>query len=272
MVNQEKTIVENTVFKKILKIIKKNLLFIVIIIVMGTAAGGVYSTLKKPIYTATENVGYYAEALTPSANGSSANSINAMKAYFETVVDYCKTGCVLDRADFYYSQFLQAKQSQSALTLNEFFDKINAGEYQYTVDELAQRKYFYPSIIISEIIEGEAQFLFKVSLKADDQLVARQKLRVLIFAFNEEIEYSFGGVKSSINEFVAHENEIECYSNVSLVRDLLIGFGIGVGLALVLLYVRELFDNTVKEKEDLEEITGATLLAYIEKEGGNKND
>ena len=42
MVNQEKTIVENTVFKKILKIIKKNLLFIVIIIVMGTAAGGVY--------------------------------------------------------------------------------------------------------------------------------------------------------------------------------------------------------------------------------------
>jgi capsular polysaccharide biosynthesis protein len=272
MENQEKTSYAENTLKKVLTVIRKNLIFIIIVCILASFAGACFSKLRKPVYTATAKASYYAEVNDKNGEVNPASSVNAMKAYFETVVDYCKTGCVLDRADFYYSQFLQAKQSQSDLSLNEFFDKINAGEYQYTVDELAQRKHFFASIIISGIIEGDAQFLFKVSLKADDQLVARQKLRVLIFAFNEEIEYSFGGVKSSINEFVANENEIECYSNVSLVRDLLIGFGIGVGLALVLLYVRELFDNTVKEKEDLEEITGATLLAYIEKEGGNKND
>lgn len=46
-------------------------------------------------------------------------------------------------------------------------------------------------------------------------------------------------------------------------RNIAIGLALGVGLGIGLAIVRDLLDNTVKERESLEEITGAGLVASI---------
>ena len=153
MENQVKKTVENNTTSKIMRVLKRNVLFILIVVILSTGAGAVFSNLKKPTYTATEKVGYYAD-VTQGGTNSTANSINAMKAYFETVVDYCKTGCVLDRADFYYAKYLEAN-TDGNLSVNQFVVKVLSGEVVYEVDEKATRQHYWPSIIVSEKIEGE---------------------------------------------------------------------------------------------------------------------
>ena len=119
----------------------------------------------------------------------------------------------------------------------------------------------------AEKIDEETQFIFNVSLKDDGEESAKIKLRILLFAFDQEIRYSFGGVDASyIKEYVNDEKAISCVSNVSLIKDVVVSFGIGVVLALFLVYIRSVLDNTITDKEQLEQMVGANVIAYIPKQ------
>ena len=58
--------------------------------------------------------------------------------------------------------------------------------------------------------------------------------------------------------------------DVSKTKIIVIATLAGVALAVVVIYLISILDNTVKTKEDLEEATGVKLLASVSKIGGEK--
>jgi capsular polysaccharide biosynthesis protein len=56
----------------------------------------------------------------------------------------------------------------------------------------------------------------------------------------------------------------------SKMKTILVFGVISVVAGVVVVYIKNLLDNTVKTKEDLNRITGVDLLASIDKQGGGK--
>ena len=59
-------------------------------------------------------------------------------------------------------------------------------------------------------------------------------------------------------------------SDVSKVKFTIIGFAIGVVVAALVVYVISVTDVSIKDKEELERITGVSVLANIDHVGGKK--
>ena len=53
-------------------------------------------------------------------------------------------------------------------------------------------------------------------------------------------------------------------SDMSTMKIVIIAAVLGVVLALMTVYILRISDNTVKSKEQLEELSGANVIAYIE--------
>lgn len=257
---------------KIITLLKRNLIFILIIVILSMFFGVLYTKLKKPTFTATESVSYDADVILDGSDKTdNKSSVTMMKLYFPTVVTYCQTGGVLDRADVYYEKYLDFIQNEPEKSLKDFLAFVDDGQVEYQPSKEYQRKHYSLSDVSSSIIDEEMQFVFNVSIKDKNENAIREKLRILVIAFDAEIEYSFGGVVSNIKEYVDSEHQITISSNVSMVRNIIVALLLGVVLALVLVYVRYLSDKTIKGKEELEALTGSHLLALINKNEEKKD-
>ena len=72
-------------------------------------------------------------------------------------------------------------------------------------------------------------------------------------------EYRYFGAKLSVSDL----GYVGTTRNFSRITNVVISFVIGVVIALVLAYVCSLFDRTIKNKEELENLVGASILAVI---------
>ena len=101
------------------------------------------------------------------------------------------------------------------------------------------------------------------------------KAKIYLLAFRREIQPAedkpgvkyFDGIKITILEL---DTNGEPTSDVSKVKFAFIGLVIGVVLAVLVVYLINSSDTTVKNREELEELTGTAVLAYIESTGGKK--
>ena len=105
---EEKMMTEETTFSlaELYSAIRRYLVLIIAIVVASVAIGFVYVKTAKPDYTATEKVAYKAQN---ELQSTTQNNINAMNAFIGTVVDFCDEEVVVDRANFYYSRYLNLK-------------------------------------------------------------------------------------------------------------------------------------------------------------------
>lgn len=259
VVNQEQEILS---LRKILYVLKKRILLIVLVTCLVTLAGFGYTYLKKPTYTATQEVNYI--AYNESGNDMQKN-INAMRAYVDTVVDFCDEGIVLETANDIYSDFLKSEKS-----VDEYVDGFDRENYESL--EKSSTRFFEKSLITASakgnIADDSSSFVFKLSVKAPTVEMARQKSRILVLAIALEAEEAFGGVQTVIDDTVDRASDIPCASNVSKKRITLIAFVIGFALSLLAVYVTEILDRTVQDKDEFEKITDTNLIAYIEKQEG----
>ncbi|MBO4594767.1 MAG: hypothetical protein J5697_03605, partial [Clostridia bacterium] len=98
---------------------------------------------------------------------------------------------------------------------------------------------------------------------------ARDKLAIIDFAINQEInsgftdgahtEEYFNGIKISINPSA----DPSIASDTSKRVIVLVAALLGVVVAAIVVYLRQVFDYTVKERGELESITGSPVLACI---------
>ena len=124
---------KNNIPKRIMQIAKVNVLFLICIIVASVLLGVLYAVFKKPVYTAQELAIYGANL---SDYEESTYDMATTKAYLETVSDFADSGVVIDRANYYYADYLNRKDSYS--TVDEYISATEKAELgtAYSYDEL----------------------------------------------------------------------------------------------------------------------------------------
>lgn len=273
MEEQIKGEVGGSTIKSMLFAVKRHLILVLAVILFCTACGLGYSFIKKPNYTASEEVIYVAE----DADGQ-ASKFNDMRTYFNTVVDFIDEGVVVDRANYLYSQYdIKVEDSKNSdYTLDDFIKEIdsfntlfNNNKENFKPDDL-DNYVKQSNVSFSAVVETDEtdNYVFSISYTDPDKELAALKAKIYVEACKAELatgEY-FKGLTVNIISLGASGVK----SDVSKVNITLIGFLVGVVIAAVAVYVINLLDNTVKTKEEIEYITGANVLSYIEYEGGKK--
>ena len=246
------------VLKKILFLLKKYYIVVLAVIIAAIAVGAAVAFLRKPVYTAKEPVKYYVKV----DGGAYATTNNtAMTAYFATVVDFCDTGVVVDRANYYYSRYTAIAVND----LDKFIEEVRAGNDGYSEGDPHSRaeKYINAGSIKTEYDKETNIYTFTVSLKDDSAEGARAKLRLLVLAYDIEIRNYFIGMETFITELVDSTEDVVVTTDISKKNIILISAVLGVVLAVAAVYLVYALDNSVSEKEDLEYVTGTKVIGYI---------
>jgi len=354
--NENEKETEPSALSRILLVVKRNILLILLIVAIGIGAGVLIAYLKKPVYTATNEVTFTA-ASTTSDNQSITSNIDFMTLNFKSVVDFCRSDVVADRADFYYANLLKERETKPSLSVNEYLtaleiyentykkqiedgaytyedyfndkvtsskgyvelcgeDKTHVDEYvnsllskdlnvsygvfryyfarkkanasltlanymayystfdgtHYTPSATATRTYIDSRNITSYssgATGANAAYInfFTITYKDYGLQSAREKLSVIDFAVEEEINAGFGSNSeeyfNGISIAIKPSEDPSIASDTSKRRIVLIAALVGVVVAGVAVYIKHLFDTTVKDKSELEKLTGTTVIAYI---------
>ena len=271
-----------SLIREILFAVKTNIILILVTILICAGCGFGVSYIRKPNYTASVKVSY--RASNEQGNSTTAENINMMNAFINTVLDFCDEGVVVDRANYYYIQF-KDKQRQSAeagqkYTITDYIEEIKSDDDKYSHENYTDKMRENPYIVKKNISLGgiknddakeNIQFSFEVGYKDQNTLDAVEKVKLLVLAADREAKASFEvGGKEQMQYFDSVYVDIKDLGTLPISvpsnKRTIVLFGmIGVALALVAVYVKNLLDNTIKTKEDLERLTGVDLLASIDK-------
>lgn len=264
----EKVKKDNELLFRIVAALKKNWILMLVVFLIVMVAGVAYTYLKKPNYTASVTASYYIK--TPDGG---ANEVNMTLAYFDSIVDLCDEGYVVRRANYYYGEFLKSGQSVNEF-INTFVDDYNENK---EVTEYIRRN----NISVSKMSPLTAStntnndpLIIIMSYRDADSSVVANKVRILSFAVPKEANKQVDINGESVSPYLGRNELIFNWQKTSGVsadlqvrRILLITALIGVVLALLSVYLKYLFNRTVNDKDTLEDITGVSLLAYIDDQG-----
>ncbi len=256
---------------QIFRIFKNYLALMLAIIVAFVVAGVVYTYLLKPEYTVTHKIGFNCDN-SPEGENIMAD-MNAMTAYGETIMDLFDEGVVLDRANYYYQEFDKARTSDG-LTVEEFLEKIEQEDgYTPPTNENEQLGYILKEKVQTSKLSVEDElYAFNVSYTEGTTEKAREKLKVLIYAFQKECgEIKMVGEQETPKYFGEFEVFVSDWGadslsyNISRIKTVVI-FGLGgIMVSILIALGLNFIDKTIKSKDELEDITGVSVVALIER-------
>lgn len=255
--------------KSFFEILRRYIVVIICVVAASAAVGTAAAYLRKPSYTASELVNYVAII---EGDTTATKNNSAMTTYLATVVDFCDTGIVVDRANYYYEKYLEEYAAQGK-TLGEFIESVRENDdYEEKLaagNATAREKYISAGNIKSVHNDDEtvSVYSFTVSLTDGNETGAREKLRVLILAYDLELRSYFTGLKTYVNETVENERDVAVKADVSKTKIILLSVLVGVVLAVAAAYLLYVSDGTIRSKEELERLTGTKLLGCVRKTG-----
>ena len=241
--------------------IRRRIVLVLAVIFIITGGGFIIANIRKPMYTASERVSYTA-------------SDNMTSSYFQTVTAFCNKGCVVDRANFYYDYYSKKEYKK----VSDFLDDVKKAQKDdslyYTVDKRVKdpdRQYITGNNVgvSASSNSNSVSYIFTIRYTDADENAARDKLMILLQAISDEInvkeegDFKYFGVEINISD-MGYEYSASDWPKSKIIS---IAFIIGVFVALLSVYFINLTDRTVKEKADIERITGSDLLAIIEDQG-----
>lgn len=229
----------------VLNVIRRFWILLLATTLIGLGIGIAYAKIKdKPVYTATKSIMFITNVtkLDPATSGTSGsnstNNATLAKKYLPDLAVYLTSDLFVKRADTAY----KARYGEDA-------GSISAGSVSYS----------------------ERSLIFSMSYSDVTEELAKAKLDVMIESSNETIQNA-DEEGSNIQGLIMGEDvrlkETQSYATVSVstktARIILLStfLGILVGAAIVLLIY--LTDNTVKSRYELENLTGGSVIAYIE--------
>jgi len=256
-------------FKDILFIIRKHWIAIIIFVVCGVAAGGiftkVYSTLR-PKYTST---GTMLVSYDSGNTQSIANEYSFSNYITNTYVVFIKEDAVLSKAA----------------------DKLNGDKKE----DIKREMTFTPKYLRDNLSVSATSLILKISFTSPNAEDSKTIVQTIIDTASEvadtpktdeagNIIYEKDNKGNDVpapfypflNGNLAPVSPAKTGIKVShTMRDLVIGFGGGVVFAFAYVVLREVFDNTFKSSEEIERMLGIPVLAGIpdyhfddEKKGG----
>ncbi len=340
---QQKDFQLGDLIRKIGLLIKKNWILITAVILVFVLGGVGYSYLRKPTYIASRQA-IYGSQLDPSEPNlyDHTSAVNMM----DTFIDFCDEPVVLNRANYYYGEYLKAKQINPDYKVSDYVTiveterkgmlgdgatlpsyVINVDANGYKLDEskdlatnvkayvgdpvldtyetklkngtLELESYFDAgnvSVTAEETDEMDVpKFDIFVSCKDKNVKVAQEKAEIYVMAIKYEaskvvkvhkLETHNTSDPSVIDQtrYVMNYQYFEAlvrfedfgnlgYStDMSKTKIILVAGLLGVVVAALALALVYMLDRTVRNKEELETITGSNVLAVISlREGGSEN-
>lgn len=126
----------------------------------------------------------------------------------------------------------------------------------------------------SKSAEGNfSSVLFKIWVKAYDPVYASELARIYAFAadvaINIDLEFDSLGT-AGFYEMINDSNGVAVVSDKGTKKTVVIAAVIGLAISLVIFYISYIADSTIKNKEMLEEITGSSVIAFIDDVTGGK--
>ncbi len=232
MVNQ----VQNTkTATSVWEVLLKKWFIILIVFALCFGASVAYSFIKiKPVYTAQTSI-VLKMAISDNVNASTnTNNATLAKKNLPTVKECLKSAKVAASANEYYNETTQAEGQ-------------NLDKASISVDY------------------GEKSMIFILGYTDLSEEKAKAKLGAIIetapLILAEEIE------AESI-DLVPVQNEYSVSVSDGKFSAMLIGGAIGLVLGVAVALLVHLLDNKVRSKEDLEEVSGLSVIAYIDREDG----
>lgn len=249
---------------RVLRYLKNNLILIILIVLLSIGCGFAYSSFSKPTYTATESVSYKA-TVTTGSKYVNFSSVTAMEAYYQSVVEFCRTGNVLDRADFYYNRYLTTDYGFKN-DLDGFIAEVNGGQHVFNYEGKEKNLVYSGGQVGVSKIDDET-FVLKVTLTDSLPELAKDKLRIYILAANMEMKDAFAGVDTVLTELSEDHESIAVTTNSSRSMVIVVFGIIGVVLACAIVYLKSMLDNKIRERDELERLVGAQLFSCLDDQG-----
>ena len=284
--SEKQFVEENTssFFRDFLFIIKRYFFLILAVVILATAGGAGYAYTRKPEYIASSKVAF--QARTSNDASITTSDINVMLGYIDTVVDFCDEGVVIDRANYYYVQWRNGKESGKYETLGEFFDANDNSELYNSKDPDHTNLpiVYFKKSNISTVTTGKdksTQLIFSIRYKDEDRSAAQEKVRILSYALSKELGSRVS--PTNPNKLLTSEYFSDIYvqikdlgyegvtAGVSKKKLVVLFAFVGVIAGVALAYVFNKLDNTVKSNEELESLTGTKVLASVDNNGGKRN-
>ena len=148
-------------FNDILLSFKKNWVLILVVVVLFSVIGWLYGRYEKPVYTAKHQT-FYSTHNFMVEDPNAAEHINAARALMDTVADFCDEENVVKRADYLYSQYLKAKETN---------DTLSASQFLKTYSEINYKKYSYNEL--SELLQQPVDVFFRKEVVENNRKVIR---------------------------------------------------------------------------------------------------
>lgn len=257
--------------KSAFRALKRNIVLILAVVILITGAGAVLAYVKKPTYTATQSAVYKAEGV----NTNSREDSEYTSAYFETFVKFCNQGCVVDRANFYYEYYI-THQFEDVDKFIEAVEMVSSTEdplyYDASTDRVNKKHIASGNISVSASPSDSqtVSYMVGVNYKDASPSLAKDKVKILLCAIEKEANLTnelgqkrYFGVNVSVKDYEFKGVS----SDWSKSRIIIIAFVVSIVVAVLAVYVVNLMDRTLRDKDELERLTGCDLLAYIESTG-----
>jgi hypothetical protein len=271
---QEREIQFGELLRRIGITLKKNWLILALIIAIFSVAGIGYAFYRKPIYTSTQEAVYSAKI---DPENKSLNDYTITLSYLDTFVDFCSQDVVLQRANFYYNEYVKSNVGIDGL--QGFVDGVKKTEI-YTGSYDGEEYISAKDVTVSASSATDNSVSFYILVQCSDLVpeVSMAKAKILTLAIDREAkepadstefgEYKYFGAYVSLEDYGYKGYQ----KDLSKTKIIAIAFILGVVVALVTVYLMYLLNRTVREKEELETLTGTSVLAFISNtEGGKKN-
>ena len=284
---QQNTKLSDGIVQKIFSLLRRYWGLIIVVTLVTALVGVVYSNLVKPTYTATCKTVYKAEF----TEQSSYSNVTLTKSYISTFVDFCDEGCVMERANYYYKEFKKSGKAdvdQYATFIKQSEKGLKEGETAVYTDLApviypGENAYKNNDIVSSRMSASTAQKSdnnFVVNVRYTDPIAAETKIKAKLIIVSVELEanvkaldkngnttiYSkyFGNATIYFND-LSEGTSISGYVNKTNI--IMIFAIVGLVGSLVIIYLVNVLNRSVRTREELERITGVGLLAYIADQG-----
>ena len=187
--------------KRLLRVFKRNILLIIATIIAVTAIGAVYSYRRPYVYSACEMAvfkGKYSDSVV-------LNDYTITNYYIDTFIDFCDEQCVVDRANYYYAEYL----------------KSGGGDVTEYVNGLKTENKYKGAYDFGDFFSQDFKNrIFAVTVHSPENLYGRDVTKILKFdgSDGELLVFSDSDgktVKIGRDDFVSATERIKTYISVS---------------------------------------------------------
>ncbi len=229
------------------KVLYKNIVLIILITILCALLSFGYSLLnKKTTVTVSQSV-ILRTAVSSSTGSSQSTNASHGKIYINEIRDIITNPKAIKKINAYYKDIY----GQDAGT-------ISAG-----------------AIGISS---KDNSLIFKISYTDKDEEVAFNKLTAIYTVANdqlikEDIKADIGSENDPGSRLILTDGTGKILSSVTTSdtsKNIILGTVVGVIISVAIAFILYVLDNTVKDKDEFEELTGVSILAYLEKNDREK--